>query len=181
MSAYIHMQNLTQTNARLNIWNKNLYEYSNIVDSASAEYCSTFTCPCVRVCVTGVTSHLFTFITCVRPCKPYIFWKLMTATIHWPLGDHLVTTWWPLGDHLGTTWWPLGDHLVTRPLGDHLVLANSALKNFSLIFTLLSFSSIKGLQVSVMKYAESAQFTLSSYIYIALYCTDTILVSHWYC
>ena len=51
--------------------------------------------PCVRVSVTGVTSHLFAVITCIRPCKPYIFWKLMTATIHWPLGDPLVTTWWP--------------------------------------------------------------------------------------
>ena len=84
-----------------------------IVDSASAEYCSTFTCMCVRPW-TGVTSHLFIFITCIRPCKPYIFWKLMTATIHWPLGDHLVTTWWQLGDHLVTTWWLLRDHLAHK-------------------------------------------------------------------
>ena len=33
-----------------------------------------------RLCVcpwTGVTSHLFPFITCPRPYKPYIFWKLL--------------------------------------------------------------------------------------------------------
>ena len=35
-------------------------------DSASAEYCSPFTCVSVCVC-TGVTSHFFTFITCIRP------------------------------------------------------------------------------------------------------------------
>ena len=29
--------------------------------------------PCVRVCVTGVTSQFFTFSTCPRPYKPYIF------------------------------------------------------------------------------------------------------------
>ena len=42
-------------------------------DSASAEYCSTFQCPSVRPCVTGVTSQFSTFITCPRPYKPYIF------------------------------------------------------------------------------------------------------------
>ena len=31
----------------------------------------------VCVCVTGVTSQFFTFITCPRPYKPYIFWKLL--------------------------------------------------------------------------------------------------------
>ena len=79
--------------------------------------------------------HLATIITCLKPCKPYIFWKLLTATSHchdfrlvvvttwWPPSDHLVTTWWPPGVDLVTTWWPLGYHLVTpwSPLGDHLV------------------------------------------------------------
>ena len=32
-----------------------------------------FTFPSVCPCVTIVTSHLFTFITCPRPHKPYIF------------------------------------------------------------------------------------------------------------
>ena len=64
-----------------------------IAYSASAEYSSTFTCVSICASVTGETSHLFTFITCVRPCKPHIFWELVTATIHWPIGDHLVTTW----------------------------------------------------------------------------------------
>ena len=41
---------------------------------------------------------------------PLVFWKLVTATIHWPLGDHLMITCWPLGDHLVTTWWLIGDH-----------------------------------------------------------------------
>ena len=58
--------------------------------------------PCVSPS-TEVTSHFFTFITCIRPCKPYIFWNLLTATIHLPLDDHLVTTWGPFGDHLVTT------------------------------------------------------------------------------
>ena len=30
-------------------------------------------CVCVCPSVTGVTSHLITFTTCIRPCKPYIF------------------------------------------------------------------------------------------------------------
>ena len=58
---------------------------------------------CVRPCVTGVTSHLFTFITGITPCKPYIFWKLMTAydSLWQPLStDDLVTTWWPLGSQV---------------------------------------------------------------------------------
>ena len=62
-----------------------LYQIITIADSASAEYCSTFTCVSLCLCVTDVTSHLFTFITCIRPCKPYI---------HWPFDYHLVTTGW---------------------------------------------------------------------------------------
>ena len=50
-------------------------KFKHIADSASAEYCSTFQCvSSVRPCVvTGVTSQFFTFITCPRPYKPYIF------------------------------------------------------------------------------------------------------------
>ena len=75
----------------------------NIADSASAEYCSTFTYPSVCVSVHKRDILPFHSITFIRSCKPYIFWKLMTATIHWPLGDHMVTTWGPHGDHLVIT------------------------------------------------------------------------------
>ena len=48
---------------------------------------SIFPC-CLFVCPSGsVTSPLFSTIWCFRPYKPYIFWKLMTPTIHWPT-DH---------------------------------------------------------------------------------------------
>ena len=49
-------------------------------DSAQTEYCTTFHCPCVRVSVTGVTSHIshiykgINAMLIIRgPIKPYIF------------------------------------------------------------------------------------------------------------
>ena len=52
----------------------------HIADSAQTEYCSTFHCSCVRVCVTGVTSHIshiykgINAMLIIRgPIKPYIF------------------------------------------------------------------------------------------------------------
>ena len=48
---------------------------------------SIFPC-CLFVRPSGsVTSPLISTIWCFRPYKPYIFWKLMTPTIHWPT-DH---------------------------------------------------------------------------------------------
>ena len=47
--------------------------------------CRSFVCLFVRPA--SVTSPLISTIWCFRPYKPYIFWKLMTPTIHWPT-DH---------------------------------------------------------------------------------------------
>ena len=51
-----------------------------IADSVQTEYCSTFHCSCVRVCVTGVTSHIshiykgINAMLIIRgPSKPCIF------------------------------------------------------------------------------------------------------------
>ena len=60
----------------------------NIADSAQAEYFHMLVRPCVR---RRDISHFHRF----RPCKPYNFWRLMTAT--------MVTTWWPLGDSSSKT------------------------------------------------------------------------------
>ena len=47
-----------------------------IADSAQTEYCSTFHCPFVRPCVTGVTfhiSHIYKGINAMLIIKSYIF------------------------------------------------------------------------------------------------------------
>ena len=53
--------------------------WSNLLRILSKQNTALLSSVCVSVCLSaGVTSHLFTFITCPRPYKPYIFWKLMT-------------------------------------------------------------------------------------------------------
>ena len=53
--------------------------------SSSIFTCRLFVCSSVRPA--SVTSPLISTLWCFRPYKPYIFWKLMTPTIHWPT-DH---------------------------------------------------------------------------------------------
>ena len=47
----------------------------------------------ISVCASAdVTSHLFIFITCLRPYKPYLFWKPYDS--HNPLVPIPLTPWW---------------------------------------------------------------------------------------
>ena len=78
-------------------------------------------CPCVRSCVTGVTSQLFSIIWWFRAWKPCIFWKhvILAISVHEPnpLGPCRPTPWPPgtLQAYPLTPWDPVG--LSLDPLG----------------------------------------------------------------
>ena len=73
-----------------NNWSLDLYDYESceIARLSFSQIKSWVALSFLVVCPSGsVTSPLFSTIWCFRPYKPYIFWKLMTPTIHWPT-DH---------------------------------------------------------------------------------------------
>ena len=58
-----------------------------------AQELSSFIFPRLFVCKVSVTSHFMSTYWWFGPCKPYMFWKLMTPTIQHSLTTHWSHTW----------------------------------------------------------------------------------------